>query len=381
MSSCARVSLMLLAAWLVWSVAGGALWLGSRLSAASHYLDDVDDWTDLAERPLVRSAIHDLVASGALASLTRETLSRVHLTTLGGDGDGADGDGARADRFPKVQTLGVDVSRSGEATFVYGRFQKALAHVAHSRSGASSEDLGFAPVVVDVGANDGFLSSNSYNLVRWGWSSVLVEPNPEMLALAEAAQSEFVDPGRDGSQTACYVNAAMAGVKTKETLRLKLGEDVVSMESSLDVSRNGVRETESSRDAKLKRLRDLPRARESKPLFSRWSDTRAVGPTEKDPPATHARYVDVEVVPVRDIASRCSLPKAFGVLSVDAEGVGDKVLREFLDAGFRPRWILYESMHNSEPWETTRAYVSSLGWRYLRRIGWNHVFEMEGLFE
>ena len=210
---------------------------------------------------------------------------------------------------------------------------------------------------------------------------MLVEPNPEMLALAEAAQSEFVDPGRDGSQTACYVNAAMAGVKTKETLRLKLGEDVVSMESSLDVSRNGVRETESSRAAKLKRLRDLPRARESKPLFSRWSDTRAVGPTEKDPPATHARYVDVEVVPVRDIASRCSLPKAFGVLSVDAEGVGDKVLREFLDAGFRPRWILYESMHNSEPWETTRAYVSSLGWRYLRRIGWNHVFEMEGLFE
>jgi len=357
-SSCARVSLMLLAAWLVWSVANGALWLGSRLSAASHYLDDVDDWTDLAERPLVRSAIHDLVSSGALASVTRETLSRVHLTTIGGDGDGDGGNGDRADRFPKVQTLGIDVSHSGEATFLYGRFQKTLAHVKSAK-----KELGFAPLVVDVGANDGFLSSNSYNLVRWGWSSVLIEPNPEMLKLAEAAQNEFVDPGRDGSQTACYVNAAMAGVKAKETLRLKLGEDVVSMESSLDLEKS----RESVRDAKLKRLRG-DAGGESKHTLG-VSDTHS------------ARYVDVDVLPVRDIASRCSLPEAFGVLSVDAEGVGDKVLREFLDAGFRPRWILYEAMHNAEPWETTRAYVASLGWRYVRRIGWNHVFEMEGLFE
>lgn len=363
MSSCARASLALLAAWLVWSVTSGALWLGSRLSAAAHYLDDVEDWTDLAERPLVRSAIHDLVASGTLASVTRETLSRVHLTTLGGDGDGDGGSGDRRVRFPKVQTLGIDVSHSGEATFVYGRFQKVLARVERAKS-----ELGFAPLVVDVGANDGFLSSNSYNLVRWGWSAVLVEPNPEMLALARAAQDPFVDPGRDGSQTACYVNAAMAGVKTKETLRLKLGKDVVSMESSLDIpSAKKSVSRESVRDAKLKRLRG-DAGGESKHTLG-VSDTHS------------ARYVDVDVLPVRDIASRCSLPEAFGVLSVDAEGVGDKVLREFLDAGFRPRWILYEAMHNAEPWETTRAYVASLGWRYVRRIGWNHVFEMEGLFE
>lgn len=371
MSSCARVSLMLLAAWLVWSVANGALWLGSRLSAASHYLDDVDDWTDLAERPLVRSAIHDLVSSGALASVTRETLSRVHLTTIGGDGDGDGGNGDRADRFPKVQTLGIDVSHSGEATFLYGRFQKVLAHV---KKKSAKKELGFAPLVVDVGANDGFLSSNSYNLVRWGWSSVLIEPNPEMLKLAEAAQNEFVDPGRDGSQTACYVNAAMAGVKAKETLRLKLGEDVVSMESSLerrsDGKKNNAAAALTSRDAKLKRLR--------RGESNRGADTGSIA---SDQPGGGARYVDVDVVPVRDIASRCSLPVEFGVLSVDAEGVGDKVLREFLDGGFRPRWILYESMHNSEPWETTKAYVASLGWRYVRKIGWNHVFEMEGLFE
>ena len=67
--------------------------------------------------------------------------------------------------------------------------------------------------------------------------------------------------------------------------------------------------------------------------------------------------------------------------TIDAEGVGDKVLREILNAGFVPRWILYEAMHNAEPFSVTKAYVEQLGWRYVRKIGWNHVFEREGMFE
>ena len=53
--------------------------------------------------------------------------------------------------------------------------------------------------------------------------SPIKKPNPEMLALAKTAQDWFVNPWRDGHQTGCYVNAAMAGVTQKETLRLKLG--------------------------------------------------------------------------------------------------------------------------------------------------------------
>ena len=60
----------------------------------------------------------------------------------------------------------------------------SIAPVVLAPSGVLTEER----LVVDVGANDGFLSSNSYNLVRWGWSAVLVEPNPEMLALAKKAQ-------------------------------------------------------------------------------------------------------------------------------------------------------------------------------------------------
>src|SRR5260370_1354046 len=43
---------------------------------------------------------------------------------------------------------------------------------------------GVEPVVVDVGANDGFFSSNSYPFIRRGWRAVLIEPNPDACARA-----------------------------------------------------------------------------------------------------------------------------------------------------------------------------------------------------
>lgn len=42
-------------------------------------------------------------------------------------------------------------------------------------------NLEFGRFVVDIGANDGLLSSNSFNLASLGWSTVLVEPNPEQV--------------------------------------------------------------------------------------------------------------------------------------------------------------------------------------------------------
>ena len=51
------------------------------------------------------------------------------------------------------------------------------------------------------------------------------------------------------------------------------------------------------------------------------------------------------------------------------------MLREWLEGGFRPQWILYEDMHNTEPFRTTRRWVEALGWRYAGKIGWNRVFE------
>ena len=85
------------------------------------------------------------------------------------------------------------------------------------------------------------------------------------------------------------------------------------------------------------------------------------------------------MLPASEVAKRCDIPKDFALLSVDAEGVGDAVLREWINAGHRPRWILYESMHNPTPFDVTREWLAGKGWRYVRKIGWNHAFELEEL--
>src|SRR5438552_17827841 len=38
--------------------------------------------------------------------------------------------------------------------------------------------VGLERTVVDVGANDGFYSSNSYPFIARGWRALLIEPNP-----------------------------------------------------------------------------------------------------------------------------------------------------------------------------------------------------------
>jgi hypothetical protein len=49
-------------------------------------------------------------------------------------------------------------------------------------------------LVVDVGANDGFLSSNSFNLVAVGWSAVLIEPDVRQLSLGQRTHARYIDP-------------------------------------------------------------------------------------------------------------------------------------------------------------------------------------------
>ena len=52
-------------------------------------------------------------------------------------------------------------------------------------------------------------------------------------------QETLIDPYGEGRQHSCYVNAGMAGVPRATTMKLKIGKDVVAMESSLAVESSG----------------------------------------------------------------------------------------------------------------------------------------------
>lgn len=71
-----------------------------------------------------------------------------------------------------ISFLGMDVSHSGEALYIYKRLlQRPL-------------PSNIATIIVDIGANDGILSSNSYNFIQMGWDAVLVEPMWRQLEMA-----------------------------------------------------------------------------------------------------------------------------------------------------------------------------------------------------
>jgi hypothetical protein len=128
------------------------LWTNALLTRADQYASlrqmledgDVERFSrdsEFAQRVLT------FARAGTLSQLHSQLAGRLVFTIDGG----------------RVGTVAVDVSHSGESGFLYRRMaSKPL-------------DASVARLVVDIGANDGFLSSNSYNWVHWGWSTVLVE--------------------------------------------------------------------------------------------------------------------------------------------------------------------------------------------------------------
>lgn len=77
--------------------------------------------------------------------------------------------------LPSISRISVDVSNSGEAVYIMQRIQMKYAEF---------NKLPWSPLVVDIGANDGFMSSNSFNFIQCGWSALLVEPQQYQIDLA-----------------------------------------------------------------------------------------------------------------------------------------------------------------------------------------------------
>ena len=128
----------------------------------------------LAVNPTFQNLI-EAGKEGGFVSLIQNTLERIYIESYGKCAKrNSKFSGSEEPDSPclKVNSIGLDVSGSGEALYVYQRMQE--------RTSKPWEEI-----VVDIGANDGLLGSNSYNFIKWGWSAILVEPQSYQVKLAE----------------------------------------------------------------------------------------------------------------------------------------------------------------------------------------------------
>lgn len=122
----------------------------------------------LSSSQSIRSLL-EAAKDGGLSKLLEETVERVFLISYP--------DSVNKNTLPKITFLGFDMSNAGEIGFIYRRIQ--------------SSDFKFTRLVVDIGANDGLISSNSFNLIQLGWSAILVEPVPSQMDLAKMNTYRF----------------------------------------------------------------------------------------------------------------------------------------------------------------------------------------------
>lgn len=263
----------------------------------------------LLESKYVKEAVHGGKAGG-FVSLIQETLERVYIT-IPEDGS----------NHLKVATFGLDVSHSGESLYIYKRLARRK-HFMYSR------------LVVDIGANDGLLSSNSFNFIQWGWDAILVEPQTTQLQMAVANLRRYNNPYRDGNQTVRFVEAII-GSKDGMVQFVKT-PDAVSQEGHVlrDTELNGNRHILGS-------------------------------------------IVQVQSLKAKTFATKYEVPRYFGILSIDAEGEGNQILHDFIDLGYRPAYIIYEDLHEHR-WEApsdTFIYLANNGYKFLTKRGWNNILE------
>lgn len=152
--------------------------------------------------------------------------------------------------------------------------------------------LGARDWIVEVGANDPFTGSMSWPLIHRGWKAILVEPHP---AAFERLGREYQDNPR-----VTLINKACSCQKGQLPLIIGSDGDWGSL-STLCTDDNPI----------------LNQRRTNKSLT-------------------------VDVIRLEELLNEHSVPKHFGVLSVDTEGMDYEVLQGLNLSAFKPRVIITE---------------------------------------
>lgn len=215
---------------------------------------------------------------------------------------------------PGVKSVIYDVSSRGQFGFL-------LSHMRRHPCIADDERI-----VIDLGANDGFQGSHSYNLTQLGWWAVLVEANPHL----EAELRHNAARKKRWFGHADRVIVRMSAVTPHED-----GAHTLNVQ--------GWEHTGASL---------LPSTREgSFGVTVRGESVRTLmGSIEQSL-----------------IGRGATLPRAFGVLSLDIEGLDLGVLTEVCAAGFRPRYIVSEARGDLSPFD-----------RLLEPLGYQRIAYFDG---
>lgn len=132
----------------------------------------------LIKVPAIRNMIYE-GKSGGFLKLIQNTLERVYIVTENGDiSTGTDFDRGQ------IGYVALDVSSAGEALYLIRRIKQRGVNFSK----------GYRRLIVDIGANDGLMSSNSFNLIQLGWDAILVEPQLSLLHQAKENIERWVIP-------------------------------------------------------------------------------------------------------------------------------------------------------------------------------------------
>jgi FkbM family methyltransferase len=181
-------------------------------------------------------------------------------------------------------------------------------------------------LIIDVGANDGFLSSNSYNLVRAGWDAVLFEPLPKNFNILKQLHEVI---RKKENQMVLLRNFAIAPQDGTGFLKTKIADDASDMQGYLC----------SAEEA------------DAVPV-----NTVSVGSLIEN---------DADFSEVLNRAE-------YVILSIDVEGNDLDVLQAFLAAGITSHLIIIETFRFEQ--NTVNKLFELQGYRFIKTIHWNSIY-------
>jgi FkbM family methyltransferase len=193
---------------------------------------------------------------------------------------------------------------------------------------AGREVLPGQGLVIDIGANDGFLSSNSYNLIGLGWNAILVEPYRKNYSVLLALLSgRGIAPG----QTVLTRMVAIDETGGEKWLSIDVPEDLCDMEGRL-----------------------------------------LVAPAGK---SARVETATVEDLFLKNAACRALISGAQCiVLSIDVEGKEWEVIRQFFAQRIFAAIVIIETFRLDE--DRFERFMQGHGYRKVAKIRWNSIYTL-----